>query len=326
MSNSKRREIKTPTVTAGICAYNEEASIERVVLNILHQPMLDDFVLSEVLVVASGCTDKTEQIVKRLSKENSKVKLITEKSKRGKASAINLILREAVGDIVVLTDADVLPASRSLINLFNPFQRDENVGAVGGRPLPMDAVDNFWGFVAHLIWTRMQNELLAAEVRQGIFFQLSGYLCAFKTHLIDQIPLTACAEDKYMGETIRRQGHKVLYEPQAIVYIHGPKSIRDFLTQRVRVLIGHLQVKRWFGLEQVSTSSPSKTISAFLRTLDFFKPKEILWAGLAAGLECCAALLARYYFATGNLPYNWQTVPTTKPKKFEAPYNESISK
>lgn len=301
-------------VTVGICAYNEEKSIERVVSNILCQPMPRKFTLEEALVVASGCTDRTEDIVRSLSSRNEKVKLITEKSKKGKASAINLILREAAGDILVFTDADVFPAPGSLVKLLEHF-KDPDVGAVGGRPLPLEDADTFWGFVAHLIWTRMQNELLTLEVQRGIFFQLSGYLCAMRAHIIDRIPKTACAEDKYLGEAIRRKGYKVLYAPQAIVYLHGPKSLRDFLLQRVRVLTGHLQVKRWFGLREISTSSPYKTVPALARSLNFFRPKELAWAGLAASLEFCANLLARYNLKTGKLPYNWQTPATTKPRK-----------
>lgn len=298
----------------GICAYNEEKSVERVLSNILHQPMPDNFTLREILVVASGCTDRTEDIVRSLADHSEKVKLISEKLKKGKASAINLILREATGGILVFTDADVFPAFGSFVELIRPFE-DQDVGAVGGRPCPLDAGNTFWGFVSHLIWTRMQNELLTSEVQRGIFFQLSGYLCAIRANLIEKIPQTTIAEDKFMGEAIRRKGYRVLYAPQAIVYLHGPKSLQDFLLQRVRVLSGHLQVKSWFGLREISTSSPYKTVPALARSLNFLRPKEFMWAGLAATLEFCAHLLARYNFTTGKLPYNWRMVPSTKPKK-----------
>lgn len=265
-------------------------------------------------MVTSGCTDRTEEIVKDISHLNPAVKLLSEKSKRGKASAINLILKRAVGDILVLTDADLSPASDSLLKLLEPF-KDEDVGAVSGRPIPLDEPNDFWCFVAHLIWAKIQNELLTSEEQQGIFFQLSGYLCAIRTGVIDHIPSTAIAEDKYMGESIRRQGYKVLYAPEAVVYIRGPKSLRDFLNQRVRVLTGHLQIKNWFNMKQISTSSPSKIIPALVHNLNFKRPKELLWTGLAAILEFFATIIARSNYASGRLPYNWQTVPTTKPKR-----------
>jgi len=278
----------------------------------LCQPLPGDFALGEILVIASGCTDKTEEVVRKISHRDRRVKLISEKSKRGKASAINLILRETDGDILVLTDADVLPSSRSLSELVKSF-RDETVGAVGGRPIPADDRNTFWGFLAHLIWTRMQDELLTTETQQGIFFQLSGYLCAINAQLIHQIPKTTIAEDKYIGQAILRQRYKVLYEPKAVVYIHGPKSLRDFFTQRVRVLTGHWQVKKWFKMKEISTSSFTRTFPALIHNVNFLRPKEIIWAALAGILEGAASLLAAYNFMTGRIPFNWREVPTTKP-------------
>jgi len=282
-----------------------------------------DFTLREVLVIASGCTDKTEETVRKISHGDRRVKLFSEKSKRGKASAINLILGEANGDILVLTDADVLPASGSLSEIVKSFQ-DETVGAVGGRPIPADDKNTFWGFLAHLIWTKMQNELLTSETRQGVFFQLSGYLCAIRARLIEQIPFTTIAEDKYIGQAIRRQGYKVLYEPDAVVYIHGPKSLRDFFTQRVRVLTGHLQVKKWFKLKEISTSSASRTFPALIHNVNFFRTKEIAWAALAVTLEGTARLLAACNFWTGRLPFNWRDVPTTKPIQLKQDEAEEV--
>jgi len=296
----------------GICAHNEESSIGSVISNVLQQPLPTGSALKEVIVVASGCTDRTDDIVRALSRDNDKVRLISQPTKQGKASAINLILKEAKGHTIVLTDADVFPGKGSLVHLIEPF-RDEQVGAVGGRPIPMDDPDDFWGFLAHLVWARMQNDLLSWETSQGIFFQLSGYLCAIRAGLIDAIPLQVIADDKYIGQAVRRLGYQVLYVPEAEVYLRGPRSIGDFFTQRVRVLTGHLQVKNWFRLDTISTSSPTRTLEALARNVDLAKPKEIGWASLAALLESIAHLMAWYRFSTGKVPYNWRPVPTTKP-------------
>lgn len=298
-------------VSVGICAYNEEKSIERVIRDVLSQRMPNNFTLQEVLIVSSGSTDKTEDIVRLLSGHDNRVKLLTEKGKSGKVSGLNIILREAIGDILILTDADVFPAPRSFMELVKPF-KNEHVGAVGGRPIPLDSENTFWGFVGHLIWTKLQHRLLTAEMKQGIFFQLSGYLCAVRRYLIERIPVNVIDDDKYLGEAIRRRGFKVLYVPQAVVYIYGPKSTRDFLNQRARVLTGHLQFKKSFNLDQISTSNPCQIASTLLGIINFSSPKKVLWTFTAIVLESIATFLAKYNFVTGNIPYNWQMVPTTK--------------
>ncbi len=310
-------------ISVGMCAHNEGSSIGYVITNILDQALPYDAVLREIIVVASGCTDLTEDIVKQISHRNPKVKLMTQKEKRGKASAINLILGQARGDIIVLTDADVFPAQGSIGELVKEF-RDDTVGAVGGRPIPVDGTENFWGFTSHLIWTHIQNELLQWEMRQGIFFQLSGYLCAILPQLLESIPETVIDEDKYMGQMIRRRGYKVVYEPRAVVYIQGPRSISDFFRQRVRVLIGHLQVQNWFALSSISTSSPRKILPALVKSVDLSSPRKLAWTALAAALEGSAHLLARYDFISGKVPYNWPAVPTTKPEWNAKPTGGSV--
>lgn len=299
-------------ISVGICAYNEGSTIGHVIANVLNQALPDDVVLKEIFIVASGCTDTTEDVVTQISHRNPKVKLMSEKEKRGKASATNLILGQAGGDIIVLTDADVFPAQGSIRELVKEF-RDETVGAVGGRPIPMDDDETFWGFTSHLIWTHLQNELLKSEMRQGTFFQLSGYLCAIRSQLVERIPETVIDEDKYMGEMIRRRGYEVKYTPRAVVYIRGPRSIPDFFNQRVRVLVGHLQVRAWFDLASISTSSPRRILPALVRSVDVFNPKKLAWTALAAVLEGFAHLLARHNFIKGKVPSNWLPVPTTKP-------------
>ena len=57
-----------PTLSIGIMAYNEEANIGRLLSSLLDQN-LTQANLTEIFVVASGCTDRTEKIVDIYKKE-----------------------------------------------------------------------------------------------------------------------------------------------------------------------------------------------------------------------------------------------------------------
>ena len=50
------------TISIGVCAYNEEKNILHTLGSILSQE-LDGFEISEIIVVSSGSTDRTESIV-----------------------------------------------------------------------------------------------------------------------------------------------------------------------------------------------------------------------------------------------------------------------
>ena len=74
-------------MTVGICAYNEGKNIGTLLNNVLYEQALP--VNSEVLVVCSGCTDTTTDIVQEYAAKDSRLKVHIEDERRGKASAIN---------------------------------------------------------------------------------------------------------------------------------------------------------------------------------------------------------------------------------------------
>ncbi len=53
--------------SVGILAYNEEANIATLIRNLLNQPLEPDLNLAEIVVIASGCSDRTQEIVKDFS-------------------------------------------------------------------------------------------------------------------------------------------------------------------------------------------------------------------------------------------------------------------
>src|SRR5690348_4374130 len=80
--------------SVGIMAYNEEANIGRTIRAVLQQqgPSVR---IQEVIVVASGCTDRTVPIVAELVLQEPRVRLCLQEKREGKASAINVFLKQA---------------------------------------------------------------------------------------------------------------------------------------------------------------------------------------------------------------------------------------
>ena len=94
--------------SVGIMAHNEEANIGRSIHAALEQqsPVVR---IEEVIVVASGCTDRTVPIVAEIALQEPRVRLCIQEKREGKASAINLFLKQAISPVVVLLGADVFP-------------------------------------------------------------------------------------------------------------------------------------------------------------------------------------------------------------------------
>src|SRR5512139_1341907 len=99
------RHVPLLRCSVGVTAYNEEANIGPL-LEALLQQHLYDVQISEIIVVASGCTDNTVPIVESYITENPQIKLLIQPKREGKTAAINLFLANASEEICVLESGD----------------------------------------------------------------------------------------------------------------------------------------------------------------------------------------------------------------------------
>ncbi len=140
----------TFTVSLGIMAYNEEENIGKLLEKLLLQKTNIANII-EIVIVASGCTDRTEDIVKEWNKKDERIKLTHQEKREGKASAINLFLKNAKGEIIILESADTIPADDAVEELTLKFT-DEKVGAAGSYVIPTRVKENFLGFYINTFW------------------------------------------------------------------------------------------------------------------------------------------------------------------------------
>ena len=139
------------TVSIGICAYNEEANISKLLDSILVQE-LSRVAIIEIIVVSSNSSDDTDSVVGDYLKRDERISLITEEQRNGKASAVNLFLQKASGEICIIQSADTICKSDTVESICSPILDDSGVGAVGGRPIPRGGRGVFIPFANRLIW------------------------------------------------------------------------------------------------------------------------------------------------------------------------------
>ncbi|MGH7845075.1 MAG: glycosyltransferase [Candidatus Binatia bacterium] len=262
----------------GIMAYNEETNIGRLLSALLAQ-QTSCCVINEIIVLASGCTDKTEAIVREFASRNGRIKLITQPRREGKASAINLFLRHTQSDIVVLESADTLPEPTTIENLVAPFI-DPGIGMTGGHPIPTNDPGTFMGFAAKLLWA-LHHEIALQQPKLG-------EIIAFR-RIFYRIPYNSAVDEASIEPLIRGQGYGLRYVPTAVIYNRGADSVRDFLKQRRRIHAGHLKMRREQGYA-VSTMSGTRILGALLRNWHW-RPRYLLWTPLVIALETYARML-----------------------------------
>lgn len=237
----------------GVMAYNEEANIGRLLEALIGQHTTS-CVISEIVVLASGCTDGTVRIVEQFQPRDRRVKLIVQPCREGKASAVNLFLRNAKCDILVSVGADTVPEPTTIQRLVEPFL-DPEVGMTGGRPMPVNDPSTFMGFASKLLWD-LHHDVASQQPKLG-------ELTAFR-RVFFRIPRYSAVDEANMEPLIRGQGYQLRYVPDAIVRNRGPETVRDFLKQRRRIYAGHLRMQQEQGYS-VSTMSVTRIASSLFR-------------------------------------------------------------
>lgn len=286
----------------GIMAYNEEANIARTLHAVLAQtgPSIR---ITEVIVVASGCTDRTVPIVAEIATKEARVHLHVQEKREGKASAVNLFMKKATGEVAVLIGADVIPAELALEHLCAPFLRPE-IGMTGGRPIPVNDIDTFMGHVVHQLW--YLHDRIAREHTK------LGEVIAFR-NVISAIPVSSAVDEISIQALISELDYKLLYTPDCIVYNKGPLTIHDFLKQRRRIYAGHLKV-----LTQQQYEASTMQIGPILqqliaaRSFTMGTPRKAMWTVGAILLEGYARVQGYYDHLRKREHHIWQMVDSTK--------------
>jgi biofilm PGA synthesis N-glycosyltransferase PgaC len=286
----------------GIMAYNEEANIERTLQSVLEQqgPSIR---IEEVIVVASGCTDRTVPIVSAMAQKELRIRLCVQERREGKASAINLFLKEARSPILVLLGADVIPGDSAIENLCAPF-KDPLIGMVGGRPVPVNDVSTFMGHTVHLLW-RLHDGV--ARVHPKL-----GEVIAFR-NVISGIPINSAVDEISIQALITQLGYKLIYRPDCVIYNKGPVTVRDFLKQRRRIFAGHLKVLKQQNYE-ASTMKVTPIVRQLIACRHFalHTPRQTMWTLGAIILEAYARLQGYYDYWRKREHHIWQAVASTK--------------
>ena len=73
--------------TIGIMSHNEAKNIGTLLTSLVNQTYWKN--ISKIIVISSGSTDGTDNIVKSFSRKYSKITLVKERKRLGKAHAVN---------------------------------------------------------------------------------------------------------------------------------------------------------------------------------------------------------------------------------------------
>jgi len=290
--------------SVGTTAYNEAKNIQRFIDAVQHQKLDKQFKLKELIVIASGCTDNTVNLVKKLAKKDKRIRLIVESERRGKAVAVNTFIKSARSKHIILQSTDTIPK----INCYNRLLEKlikKNVGLVAARVFPKDSKKNTIGLINHFKWRLHHKINIKYPQRPKV-----GEIVCFKK-VFERIPPKTAVDEASIEPLIHLQGFQIVYQPKAIVYNQGPKTLREYLSQRRRIYAGHYTTKKKYAYE-IITLKGTKILPIYLKSINP-SVKSIYIAIVAASLEVIARSIGFFDILFNKRDHAvWKVAPSSK--------------
>jgi cellulose synthase/poly-beta-1,6-N-acetylglucosamine synthase-like glycosyltransferase len=297
-------EIRPPIrCSVGITVYNDEANIGQLLDAIRHQ-RLHQVAITEIIVVASGCTDRTEDIVREHAAQDPRIRPFVQAKREGKTSAINIFLANARENICVLESGDTLPHEDAIENMVRMFA-DPGVGMTGAHKVPVNTPEHIVGYLSHLR-LKMEHQLCLEIPRLG-------ELIAFRK-VFDRIPSDVAMDEAFVEALVIRRGLQVRYAPDAVVFNMGPETLGDFIKQRRRNYAGHLHLKEKYGY-RVSSLESGRVLRLALG--EIWSALRLIWVLFAlASIEAISRVLGWWDYRVRKQKHVvWDIAWTTKEVK-----------
>ena len=262
---------KAPGLVGGIVAHNDESTIGRSLHSLLSQELPEGTRWDAIWVVCSGCSDRTVEIVEAIAARDPIVEVVVEAERRGKAVALNRILREARGRTMILLNGDAVASPRAVASLITEGQGAEPPFAVMGHPTVHGSLRTPMHRMLALQW-RLHHELHREALRSGTGNHLSDELLLVSAPEGLELPEGTINDGSYIGAWLAVHGGRRMYAPEAEVAIEVPGTLRDHLTQRRRIRVGHSEVARRVGVRpttfpEFALRHPVRALRVVRRTL-----------------------------------------------------------
>jgi cellulose synthase/poly-beta-1,6-N-acetylglucosamine synthase-like glycosyltransferase len=234
MPRPPRKASIEPTVSLLVAAYNEEDVIAAKIENSLALDYPAERL--ETVVASDGSSDATNTIAARYD-DGRRMRLVAFPANRGKLSALNDVIPQLTGEIVVFSDASSMLTPESVRVLVRSFA-DPKVGCVSGSYLVRNPARAALGKQEDFYW-RFETSLKAAEGELNSTLGAHGALYAIRRELYPFPERGVINDDFVIPLRIVAKGYRAVYEPDAVA-IEEAHEMEGF-RRRVRITSGNIQ-------------------------------------------------------------------------------------
>ena len=233
-----------PGISVLIAAHNEEKIIGEKIDSVLaadypHEKM-------EILVGSDASTDRTNVLLKEKERSKPPVHLYFYEERQGKPRIINQLAEKAGGEILVISDANVLLESDTLRELVRYF-REERIGLVDSRlistGIKKDGISRQEKFYTSREVYIKHYESVLWESMMGPF----GGCYAVRKSCYKPVPDHFLVDDFYISMSVFEQGYSCISNIRARVSEDVSNNPREEFRRKRRISAGNFQNLFRFG-------------------------------------------------------------------------------
>jgi biofilm PGA synthesis N-glycosyltransferase PgaC len=243
-----------PPISILVPCYNEGENAEETLSN----AAAVDYPEFEVIAINDGSRDNTAEVLDRLAARIPALKVVHLAQNQGKATALNTGALLARHELLVCIDGDALLDPHTLRWIARAFRRGD-VGGLAGNP----RIRNRTSLLGRLQvgeFASIIGLIRRAQTMYGRLFTVSGVICAFRKRALHDAgwwsPRTI-TDDIDVTWRVQLAGWRVIFEPNAIVWILMPETLRGLWRQRLRWAEGGVQMMQAFFWPMITGRRPT---------------------------------------------------------------------
>ncbi len=226
-----RTASRLPSVAIVIAAFNEEAVIEAKLRNIALLRYPGDRL--EVLLGLDGSTDASAERARSVL--ISGLQVFEFPVRRRKLQVLRDLAQRTQAEVLLFTDANTILDCECLYKLVRHFS-DPRVGAVSGKEVRFG--DD--GCSGESLYWRYESAIKVLESRLNCLLGANGAVYAVRRELF-RPTTSSLVEDLQVPLQIRFNGHRVVYDPEAVAMEDIVPGVEGQFQRRTRIAAGIYQ-------------------------------------------------------------------------------------
>ena len=196
--------------------HNEEKIIAKKVENLLSSKYPSQKL---ELIFVDDSNDSTPHIIDEYSLRYPNVRLIRFNNRMGYSPCMFAGVKEAKGEVIVLSDAGSFHDDNTISNLVRHFS-DPKIGAVTGKDVILNVDEKVGSSEASYL--KILDFVRTAETNMDSTFYFKGEASAVRKELVSDLEGCGATFDTASALFVRQKGYKTIFDSEARFYEYAP--------------------------------------------------------------------------------------------------------